>query len=223
LSWALYNAYGKGPLQAKRVAQVRLNGDEAELQEALRILSMLSKDAMARANPLASLLVERVVLDELSRPDSPAVAALRRAVRDRFGDQVATQAVLQAVESIRRVPDPRQPPMPEEMPLPSRQLSSRTRRQSSAGTSVGDLVSAGLLPEDATIECRLYGVTHAARIRGGRIEMNGQVYDTPSAAAAALRAGKASNGWVIWKFKGELLAEIRARHLVGGEANSDRA
>ena len=80
-SWALYNAYGKGPLQAKKVAQVRLNGSESELEEASRVLGMLSKQTMTHVNPLTSLLVERVVKDELSRPDSAAVTALKRAVR----------------------------------------------------------------------------------------------------------------------------------------------
>ena len=55
LSWALYNAYGKGPLDAKKVAQVHLNGSEAELVEALRVLSMLSKESMTHTNPLTDL------------------------------------------------------------------------------------------------------------------------------------------------------------------------
>ena len=154
------------------------------------------------------------MIDELSRPDSPAVTALRRAVRDRFGDQVATQVVLRAVDSIRSAqthapPDsqgapPRVPPVPPRPP--------RAPRQSTAsGSSLSAMIAAGLLPEESTIECRLYGVTHAGRIRSGRIELNGQTFDSPSAAASALRNGKASNGWVIWKYKGELLAELRSR------------
>jgi hypothetical protein len=76
---------------------------------------------------------------------------------------------------------------------------------------LNNLISAGLLPTDASLECKLYGVTHIARVRDGRIDLNGQLYDSPSAAASSLRDGKASNGWVIWKYEGEYLADLRAR------------
>jgi hypothetical protein len=222
-SWAIYNAYGKGPLQAKKVAQVRLNGSEAELKEAARILAMLSKEAMTHVNPLTSLLVERVVKDELSRSDSPAVAALRRAVRDRFGDQVGTQAILQAVDYLHGVPgDSGESPEPARgafLPV----TMPRAPRNLGAGSTIQRLVEGGLLPSDATIECRLYGVSHEARVRDRRIELNGQLYDTPSAAASALRNGKASNGLVIWKYKGELLSELRARLPGQGEVVSEPA
>jgi len=209
-------------LEAKKVAQVRLNGSEAELEEASRVLSMLSKRAMTSANPLTSLLVERVVKDELRRPDSPAVIALRRAVRDRFGDQVATQAVLQALEPINgpaSEPDAR----PVDTQYASAELKAKVRRSRDVGSGIRLLVEAGLLPPDATIECRLYGVSHAARIRDGQIELNGRVYDSPSAAAGSLRAGKASNGWVIWKYKGELLSDLRARLAQHNASNSELA
>lgn len=48
----------------------------------------------------------------------------------------------------------------------------------------------------------------------GRIKYNGQIYDAPSAAGAAVRSGKSTNGWSFWKYKnknGNLvkLAELR--------------
>lgn len=48
----------------------------------------------------------------------------------------------------------------------------------------------------------------------GTIRYDGTLYDTPSAAGAAAREGKSTNGWVFWKYKdkdGNLvkLAELR--------------
>jgi hypothetical protein len=78
--------------------------------------------------------------------------------------------------------------------------------------SLAELVQEGFLPADAELQCRLYGKVHTARIRDGQIELQGQLY-SPSAAAGLLRAGKASNGWVIWQYKGETLAILRDRLL----------
>jgi predicted type IV restriction endonuclease len=72
--WHLYYAYGTGALAEKKVAEVRLDGDEGHLAEAWRVLSLVSKTSLGQANPLTKLLVERVVRDELSRPDSGYVA-----------------------------------------------------------------------------------------------------------------------------------------------------
>jgi len=47
-------------------------------------------------------------------------------------------------------------------------------------------VEAGILPADAVLECKVCGVTHTARVRGGRIEFDGALYATPSVAGSAL-------------------------------------
>jgi len=52
-------------------------------------------------------------------------------------------------------------------------------------------------------------VTHVGRVHDGGIEVEGVLYSSPSAAASALRSGKASNGWVIWTHRGRLLGELR--------------
>jgi hypothetical protein len=67
----------------------------------------------------------------------------------------------------------------------------------------------------------LYGVTHEARIRDGNIEVNGTLYVSPSAAASALRGGKSSNGWTIWKYKGEKLADLRGRLPATADGEAD--
>jgi hypothetical protein len=211
LSWQLLYAYATGPLAAKRIAQVRIDSEQRTLSEAWRVLSLIGKDSLSQANPLTKLLIERVVIDELTRPDSPAINALRRAIRERFREQVSAQSVIDAIERLR---GPEAIQGNPEISIAAREetgLTQGRRPRASVGVSLIHLVDAGLLPADASLECKLYGVTHVARVRDGRIELNRRTFESPSAAASALRDGKASNGWVIWKYKGEYLADLRAR------------
>lgn len=229
--WVLYDAYAKGPLADKRVAEVRIDGDEESTARAWSVLSLFSVESLSRSTPLTQLLVERVVTDELSRIDSPAINALRRAVKDRFGEQVSGQAVLDVLRA--PAPDLSKSTGNEPSSSPNVEVadaspaSKRTRRRSSVTSGIAQLVDAGLLPADAVLECKLYGVTHAARVRDGQIELGGQIFGTPSAAASSLRNGKATNGWITWRHKGESLAELRAKLVARtpafAEISRDRA
>jgi hypothetical protein len=211
--WHLYYAYGTGALAEKKVAQVRLDGDEASLAEAWRVLSLVSKASLGQANPLTRLLVERVVIDELRRPDTAVVAALRKAVRDRFREQVPSQVILEVLDRLRGGQPASAVAHSSALSLPIRTAPPMPRVPGAPRTStpLDALVTAGLIPADSSLECTLYGVTHAARLGEGRMELNGQLYDSPSAAVSALRDGKASNGGVTWKYKGQTLADWRAR------------
>lgn len=212
VTWALYDAHARGPLAEKEVAQVRLDGDELEVARAWSVLSLFARDSVSQPAPLTQLLIDRVVADELQRPDAPAIQALRRAVRSRFSEQVPGQAVLDA---IRRLMSDE----PEDLPIGHQQdpgasaaPAQRRQRTSSQGSgSLAALAQAELLPPDAQIRCKLYGTTYTAQVRDGKIEMQGKLYSTPSSAASILRGGKASNGWIIWEYKGEKLALLRER------------
>ncbi len=210
VSWTIYDAHAKGPLAGKHVAHVRLDSDAQAAAKAWSVLSLFSRESLAQSPPLTTLLVERVVSDELQRTDSSAITALRRAVKGRFGENVSSQAILDAVRSIMT---PSSLEVGQEESTTSAEVTgAKARRPRKAPRSgLVELMEAGLLPSDAALECTLYGATHAARVRDGAIELEGKTYATPSAAASALRGGKASNGWVIWKFKGELLADLRAK------------
>lgn len=205
---ALYDAHAKRPLAEKKVAEVRIDGDEEATAEAWSVLSLFSLESLSRPAPLTQLLVERVVADELSRADSPAVSALRRGVKDRFGEQVSGQAVLnalrQAMGQVVAHPD-------ADVPSPSKPQRQRSPTAVKSGLTL--LVDAGLLPPDAVLDCTLYGITHTARVCDGQIELNGKLYATPSAAAAVLRDGKATNGWTTWRHRGEPLAAFRSKLL----------
>jgi hypothetical protein len=229
LTWVVYDAYAKGPLADKRVAQVGVGENETADAEAWAVLSLFSKQALSRAEPLTRLLTERVVRDELQDPGSPAITALRNAVRSRFGERVSTQAVVDAAVRL-MAPDRARALGVErgstsETAGPSDGLgggqdeSKSTRRRGSSGRLMA-LVHAGLLPEDGILETRIKGVSYVGRLRGGQIEVEGKLYSSPSAAAGALRGGMATNGWVWWLYKGATLAELR-RRLREQQASSD--
>ena len=215
LAWALYDAHATGPLREKRVAEVRLDGDETAAEEAWAVLSAFSRHALAQSNPITSLLVDRVVADDLSRSDSTAVRALRRSVQQRFGERVSTEAVVSAIERVLRASAPAAEAGAEE---PGAQIETepestppRPRRTKGGGrrVTIAELVDAGLLPPDATLEATVSGVTHIGRLREGQLEVNGVTYGTPSAASAAIRSH--SNGWVDWRYRGATLAALRQR------------
>ena len=218
LAWALYDAHATGPLREKRVAEVRLDGDETAGEEAWAVLSAFSRHALAQSNPITSLLVDRVVADELSRADSTAVRALRRSVQQRFGERVSTEAVVSAIERVLRASAPAAEAGAEE---PGAQIATepeppttpRPRRTKGGGrrVTIAELVAAGLLPPDATLEATVSGVTHIGRLREGQLEVNGVTYGTPSAASAAIRSRKSWNGWVDWRYRGATLAALRQR------------
>lgn len=100
VTWAIYNAHATGPLVDKKVALVRLDGDEAAVLEAWDVLSLFARESLVQASPLSQLLAERAIADELSRPDSAAVSALRKAIRDRFGERVSPQVVVDAIRRL---------------------------------------------------------------------------------------------------------------------------
>ncbi len=227
VEWLLYDAHAKGPLTEKRVAAVRLDGDDESLVQAWGVLSLFALEALKRSTPISTLLVERVVTDELGDPESAAVKALRRSVRSRFGERVSGTAVVAAVEKLLH-PLPASPSEAEhETSRPSgdevapgpaqekrRQRARRTPRVPSIRgrrVTIAGLTAAGLLPDGAVIEALVSGVTHPARVRDGKIEWNGQLFDSPSAASMALRNTQSWNGWVDWRYRGEKLADLRSR------------
>lgn len=210
VAWTVYDAHARGPLAAKRVSEVRLDGDAQSAARAWSVLSLFSRDSLSKSPPLTALLIARVVADELSRADSPAVAALRRVVKERFGESVSAQSIVDAVANASQ-PVSAVTSSSDDSPVtePSAPRVPKARRGSRL--PLGELIDGGLLPPDAILECKLHRRAHTARVRDGAIDIDGKTYATPSAAATVLRGGKASNGWVIWHYKGESLAEIRAR------------
>lgn len=214
VQWALYDAHAKVPLAEKRVAEVRLDGDERSLRRAWEVLSLFRRDAIATPSPLAALLVERVLVDELARPNSPAVEAIRKSVLRRFGERVPGRAVVAAFEQL---------VTGGEGERPGSAPVTITRRRAPKGVSLADLVGAGLLPPDAVLEAKVAGVSHVARMKDHQIEINGVLHATPSAASMALRQVPAWNGWIDWLYQGETLASLRRRLQIDRGSRSREA
>ena len=229
IQWALYDAHGKGPLAEKKVAEVRLDGDERSVQRAWDMLSLFRREAVGKPSSLASLLAERVLLDELGSTTSPVVAAIKSRVRARFGERVPGQAVVSAFKRLLSADEKRLGDRGEGSSENEGQTSPREKRERSnsrgtgKGVQVSNLVAAGLLPAAAVLEAEVHGVSHVARLRDGKIELNGVLHTSLSAAAGALPNVGAMNGWVTWSYKGEMLAEIRRRYLTTHAANADNS
>ena len=100
MTWVFYDAHATGSLKDKWIAEVRLDGDELGVEQAWAVLSVFSRESLVKPNPITSLLVERVVAAELTRPDSKAVMDLRRSVQQRFGERVSGEAILSAVRRV---------------------------------------------------------------------------------------------------------------------------
>ncbi len=78
-------------------------------------------------------------------------------------------------------------------------------------TRKGDRPCKGLFPENVRLYGPYKGEVHKAILRpSGLIRFDGETYNSPSAAGAAAKGGKATNGWAFWKIKqGEELVALR--------------
>ena len=184
ISWALYDAYCKGPLTEKRITEVMLDGDQAELEKAWEVLSLFSREALGKTNPLQRLLIERVVADELMRPNSPAIEALRRATKARFGERISGDVVVEVTQQLIKKEQASVPksegtqfePVRIEIKtakVPQGEIgSSPSRTKDKPGglaeggrrIALSDLINSALLPSDAVLEVQIRGVKFTGQI-----------------------------------------------------------
>jgi hypothetical protein len=245
--WQVFDGRAPDALATKKVAAVSLGNDDGAAQ-AWSVLSLFSRDSLARAMPLTRLLVDRVVEDDLHRVDSAAVRALQKTVKQRFAEDVSSSAI---VDSVRRLfgsaftgrdqPSEAEPLGPSAISSvnDSPRDSLRHRRaiaedgamtavelsgagQRAAMSDLQALIDGQLLPPGAILECTASGVSHRGRVRDGKIELDGKLY-SPSAAAREVLGGGQVNGWKKWRCDGVLLDDLRQklwarRHSIGGSA-----
>ena len=184
MTWVFYDAHATGSLKDKWIAEVRLDGDELGVEQAWAVLSAFSRESLVKPNPITSLLVERVVAAELTRPDSKAVMDLRRSVQQRFGERVSGEAVLSAIRRVflapatgveARVEDEPDPPIvyapkkrstPEEAGRPSRPRRG-PRTESFTGRRVITFTLRGTRHEVKTWAGLLQGVCDIAAAEVG--------------------------------------------------------
>jgi len=204
ITWAIYDAHINAALADKKIAEVRLVGDAQDANRAWQTLSLFSRESLGKPLAIAPLFADLVIENELLRQDSRAISALRAAVSEKLGARVPADIVVGAVR--RRLQGLR--------PLdttPGSQGLARTVRAEKPpprGVTRSDLINAGLLPRDATIEAKFKRETYYARLRDGQVELDGQLYPTLSAAARSI-VGHAKNGWKFWSFNGVSLGSLR--------------
>jgi hypothetical protein len=76
---------------------------------------------------------------------------------------------------------------------------SATSPNEAAGPSPQDWVSKGVrFPVGTEFRANYKGQSHTARVEAGALAVNGQCYDSPSAAAMAV-TGNPVNGWRFWE------------------------
>ena len=211
--WALYDARGDRSLEDKHVATGRLDGDDIETAtEAWHVICVLARDPAVADRARRLVLIESEIGAQLAEADSPAIRALHRAIRKRFGESVPREAIAAVIAGWRQsrrtapVEPPAAPPaepVPPAEPEPARQPSKSDR------ITLSDLVDAGLLPQDAVLEHRLRGEVHAAPLRDGLIEWEGR-HLTPAQAVFAVQ-GLRRNGWQYWHYKGVRLSVLKKR------------
>lgn len=79
--------------------------------------------------------------------------------------------------------------------LPPRKGSSHSQ----ASVGPGDWVAKGVrFPAGTEFRATYKGQTYLARVEGGALLLNGQRFDSPSAAAISI-TGSPVNGWHIWQ------------------------
>ncbi|GGG71446.1 hypothetical protein GCM10011374_40160 [Kocuria dechangensis] len=99
--------------------------------------------------------------------------------------------------------------------------SPRPRRTPTVHTAtLLDLIGAELLkPGEALVSTRPSWPAQASVNADGSVNYDGQSYRTPSAAAQAVRGGRATNGWVMWAVERDgkkiTLAVLRDRFEAG--------
>ena len=106
-----------------------------------------------------------------------------------------------------------------ETPSDSDEAGTPKRRTSRFfGIEVTALIASGhLAPGSRLVSTNSVYPASAKVLDDGRIEFNGDPYDTPSAAASVAKGGKAANGWDFWAIEDAsgrtTLGTLRARHL----------
>lgn len=106
----------------------------------------------------------------------------------------------------------------ETWPVPAGHLGEvkdRSSRRSKATVNYADLVAAGLLPVGVVLhaaDSRWNGATCTV-LAGGKVEMEGEAFTSPAAAARKVRGGSV-NAWWFWRTPdGEVINTLRDQYL----------
>lgn len=237
--YRIYNAHAAVDVEQKLFRSVRIS-DTADANSAIDTLHLLSKEQM-HGRLLDELWkvhfidgnVSRSIESLLANEDSGLIRLLCKKTKGVTRSEV--RASLKRAKIRIDFPMPpigvipprstiegkRQVAAPLGLSTIQRQADQRaSQTTAAAGVTVDNLIQAGLIRAPFRIEREYKGVHLTALIRGdGRIEFDGQPYDSLSTAAGMARkslvgapAGKPypqTNGWTFWRYSEEDGGELR--------------
>lgn len=232
--YRIYNSHATVPVEEKLFRSVRISDPESKPAETLRLLS---KDLMKerQINRMWEVhFVDRQVQAALHQlfahdgePDPSVVRLLEKRIAAltagdikaslrRIDVQVSCPVTIEPVK-LNVTKSAVQKPEKIKEPKPA-------KKKASAGVSLTDLISAGLIRAPLAIFKDYKGVRLTATIhQDGTVEFDGQRFDSCSTAGAHARGSvvggaPSTNGWSFWKFMGENgkpadLDSVRQAHL----------
>jgi hypothetical protein len=81
-------------------------------------------------------------------------------------------------------------------------IRKKPKKKSEAGMPKGVPPLAGVLAPNTPLMLTYKKANFRAKVdANGRLEMNGKVYNSPSAAGSMIRGGKNTDGWLWWKYR----------------------
>jgi len=222
--YRIYNSHAPVDVEQKLFRSVRIS-DTADAQSALDTLQLLSKDQM-RGRLLDELWKAHFVDANVSRSieflfaneDPGLIRLLCKKTKGVTRSEVRASLKRAKIRIDFPVPTVASRPMPSTIsgkrasePLPD---SATTRRQASPRVSqvtVVNLIQAGLIQPPLQLEREYKGVRLTAVVQPeGKIEFDGEVYDSVSTAAGMARKSvigspegqsfPQTNGWIFWMY-----------------------
>lgn len=207
--YRLYNATAPVEADQKLLCKVRLS-DGGE-DEAVKVFNLISrsnmsgprlKDSWQRYH--ADRRVKSSLREIVDAADRKLVLLIRRRVADLSSKEIAASIrrlniKIDAAESPFESDSPR-------IPTPPKQFA-RARKRELGDASLADLISARILAAPQDLFRKYKGkMLKATLLANGTVELQGQCYDTCSAAAAAARKSltgrqQNTNGWTFWQYQ----------------------
>lgn len=198
-SWSKHWPLPTGLPEAERDARLHRLGNLTLLTK--RLNSTVSNGPWLGKKGKAAHLQERDVVLLNSR-------ILKTYVAQQWGEEAIDHRTSEAIDAILQI-----------WPVPNGHKVAIDREQadSSVTVEVSDLVSAALLSAGQVLHSRpgKYGGHTARVLSDGRIEVEGQVFNSPSQAGIFVRK-KTTNGWNFWRLEpngGQPLRAVRAEYL----------
>ena len=235
--WAVYDAYGKGDLAEKKLAEVRIDDDPQSVVDAWAVLSLMSRDRVAASMGFETLIVDRILTEELSNPTSSAIRALRASVKERLNEAVSPSDIVAAIRRLASQgalgvrPTLAEPEFSAEAAVPAipSPVDATPIEAEEKGHKVrlSQLLRAGLVaPGEQISATGREGTVTGVLLKSAEIEIDGKNYKNLAEASRAeasravgVRIVSSGPAWEVWsRANGETMMAVRERFVTNGAA-----